>query len=74
MKVAIKTLKKEKYEKFREDFDKELAIMVKLEHPNILNVLGYSRSSKLTHWSRVMHIHVGNIAIIGNTAYGVESI
>jgi len=46
VKVAVKMLKKNMYEKYKADFDKELKIMLDLKHPNILRILGYSKEDE----------------------------
>ena len=40
--VAIKRLKQTMYEKFAVEFDKEFSIMIQLQHPNIVRIIGQS--------------------------------
>jgi len=40
--VAIKRLKQTVYDKFASEFEKEFSIMVQLQHPNIVHIIGQS--------------------------------
>ena len=40
--VAIKRLKQNMYEKFAAEFEKEFVIMIQLQHPNIVRIIGQS--------------------------------
>ena len=44
--VAIKRLKQMMYEKFSAEFEKECSIMMQLQHPNIVRIIGQSRERK----------------------------
>jgi len=44
--VAIKRLKQMMYEKFSKEFEKECSIMMQLQHPNIVRIIGQSRERK----------------------------
>jgi len=46
--VAIKRLKQTMYEKFAREFEKEFRIMIQLQHPNIVRIIGQSVERKLT--------------------------
>ena len=45
--VAIKTIKKYESEKERQSFQKEMAVMSKLIHPNIVRLFGLVQQGKL---------------------------
>ena len=45
--VAIKRLKQNMYEKFATEFEKEFRIMVKLDHDNVVHIIGQSVERKL---------------------------
>jgi len=49
--VAIKRLKQSMYEKFASDFEKEFGIMIQLQHPNIVRIIGQSVERKLSRFS-----------------------
>jgi len=46
--VAIKRLKQTMYEKFAKEFEKEFRIMIQLQHPNIVRIIGQSVERKPT--------------------------
>ena len=45
--VAIKTIKKYESEKERQSFQKRMAVMAKLIHPNIVRLFGLIKQGKL---------------------------
>lgn len=51
--MAIKRLKQMMYEKFATEFEKEFSIMIQLQHPNIIRIIGQSLERKLIGLSDV---------------------
>ena len=55
--VAMKTIKKYESEKERQSFQKEMAVMSKLIHPNIVRLFGLVQQGKLMILVTVYAVH-----------------